>query len=561
MASYDRDRTSSRPSPTSRRRGRHGLHRVGDGPGRGGRGEAADDEPEAHQEEHAGRGQGLVPDQREEAQPDPEQGHAAADGPRQQHPPRHAEQHRRRVGAVGVRQRHGRPQHALRQDVRQRRRRHPAERRGEGDLPSQAGREGHVDRAEQQHGDRPDGAARPGEQQRCAQGGPALLGPARLAGPEPVGHRLQGAPPDDPPQDERDRHEDHEGQRVDRLQPVGVEVVDGGHQQSAEEDVDDERSAQVRQRDPEGQHPVAPGRQGGSGAHPSSPAACRPAAAAATKATGSSSRPRPIVDRSSCRRTSTRPVSSTSTSRCRAKGAGSTRWRHDDGTARSAAARATRPYAVRAVVADAPVARARVGLRHPQHPDRARAEDRGGVDGLADRDAREAPGGPRPEVAGALRDDDDLRALHADGGEQPGVQRHRLQVAAEGLPDGDRAGQPRPQGGDRAAQPQRQRTAVGHHVRDAGAGARLQHAGEHGRQRRVQVGDDDRRAGQRVVARQHGVRRRVLLVGAEHHGLQRRVPRLDEVARARRRRAAAGPGARRPARTRRCRARAPAPRC
>ena len=55
--------------------------------------------------------------------------------------------------------------------------------------------------------------------------------------------------------------------------------------------------------------------------------------------------------------------------------------------------------------------------------------------------------------------------------------------------------------------------------------------GEHRRQSRVQVGDDDRQPVQRVGVAQHRVVRGVLLVDAEHRRLQRRVAGLDQVTR------------------------------
>ena len=71
-----------------------------------------------------------------------------------------------------------------------------------------------------------------------------------------------------------------------------------------------------------------------------------------------------------------------------------------------------------AVVGDALVAVARVGERDAQRRDRAAAQGRGGVDGLAGRDAGVAPPGAGAQVAWALGHDRDVRADGVPGGEQ-----------------------------------------------------------------------------------------------------------------------------------------------
>ena len=108
---------------------------------------------------------------------------------------------------------------------------------------------------------------------------------------------------------------------------------------------------------------------------------------------------------------------------------------------------------------------------------------------------------------------------------------HGLVVAAEGLADGHRGGQPPGirQARDGAREGDRQRAAVGHHVGDPGARVHGPDAGEHGRQGGVQVGDDDRHPAEVVGLGELGVVRAVLLVDGEQHLLHRGVPRLDDV--------------------------------
>ena len=111
------------------------------------------------------------------------------------------------------------------------------------------------------------------------------------------------------------------------------------------------------------------------------------------------------------------------------------------------------------------------------------------------------------------------------------MQRDRLEVAAVGLADRHGAGEPSgvTQVGDRARERERQRTAVGHDVRNPrgrpiGADAR-----EHRRQRRVEIGDHDRHPAEIVGVPEHRVGRRVLLVDAEHGHLLRCIARLHQV--------------------------------
>ncbi len=131
-----------------------------------------------------------------------------------------------------------------------------------------------------------------------------------------------------------------------------------------------------------------------------------------------------------------------------------------------------------------------------------------------------------------MADHGDLRVQHVPGGEQAGVQGDGLEVAAERLAHGDRAAQPvgRAQSGHGAGEPQRQGAAVGHHVRDPGAGAVVQDRGADGGQGGVQVGGDDGHRGEVVGGAQELVVGGVLFVDAEDDGLQRGVTGLDHVA-------------------------------
>jgi hypothetical protein len=96
------------------------------------------------------------------------------------------------------------------------------------------------------------------------------------------------------------------------------------------------------------------------------------------------------------------------------------------------------------------------------------------------------------------------------------VHAHRFQVTAESLAYRYRAGQPASLGErrSRAGEPRGQRASVEHHVRDPWRGTGAQHAlvssrgpvaGQDRGQRRVQVGDDDRQAGQVIRIAQHVV--------------------------------------------------------
>jgi len=187
-----------------------------------------------------------------------------------------------------------------------------------------------------------------------------------------------------------------------------------------------------------------------------------------------------------------------------------------------------------AVVRDAPVPLTGIGLADPQGGDRVPAQHGSGVDRLARRDAGEAPSGAGSQVARALAHDRELGAQHVPGRQQAAVQRHRLEIAAEGLSHRDRAVQPacRPQHGRGAGEPGRQRSAIQHDVGDPAAG-RIPGPGvvgrEHRRQRGMQVRDDHRHPAEVVGVAQDFVVGRALLVSAENRGLQRRVPGLNQV--------------------------------
>ncbi len=196
-----------------------------------------------------------------------------------------------------------------------------------------------------------------------------------------------------------------------------------------------------------------------------------------------------------------------------------------------------------AVVGHAAVPLTRVRVAHPQRRHRAPAQGAGRVDRLARGHPGEPPAGPGAEVARSLRDHRDVGAEHMPGGQQPGVHGHRLQVPAERLPGGDRRRQPSRFAERRAGarEPGRQGSAVLHDVDHAGQASRgrpvkpgsfgrRKDPGQHGRERRVQVGHHDGHPADVVRVTQHVVVRRSLLVRAEHAGLQRRVAGLDQVA-------------------------------
>ncbi len=176
----------------------------------------------------------------------------------------------------------------------------------------------------------------------------------------------------------------------------------------------------------------------------------------------------------------------------------------------------------------------RISLADPQRGHRAAAEHGGRVDRLAAGHPGKAPPGPGAQVARSLGHHDDVGAEHVPRGQQPGVQRDRLEVTAERLAHGHRPAQPArlAQPGAAAGEPRGQRPAVEHHVHRGRRGrrpARGAQRRQHGRQRRMQVGDHHRHPAEVVRVAQHLVVRRALLVGAEHGGLQRRVARLDQV--------------------------------
>ena len=159
-----------------------------------------------------------------------------------------------------------------------------------------------------------------------------------------------------------------------------------------------------------------------------------------------------------------------------------------------------------AVMRDALVPLALVGERDPQARDGAAAEGCRRVDRLARRDAGVPPAGAGAQVPGSLGDDRHVGSQHVPGGEQAGVDGHRLQVAAERLPRRHRPGQPvrrraarRPCGRTR---PGALRRLASRRRRRAAAGmARpelVTEASQHGREGRVQVGHHDRHAVDRV---------------------------------------------------------------
>ena len=140
-----------------------------------------------------------------------------------------------------------------------------------------------------------------------------------------------------------------------------------------------------------------------------------------------------------------------------------------------------------------------------QRADRTTAERADRVDRVADRNAGEAPPGARAEIAGALRDDDDIGVQRVQGSEQARVHGDGFQIAAVRLSDGHRRGKGtvRAQPGDRPREPERQRAAVGHDVHDTRIRLLRMHACDHRRQRRVQISDHHRQATQVVGVTQH----------------------------------------------------------
>ena len=238
----------------------------------------------------------------------------------------------------------------------------------------------------------------------------------------------------------------------------------------------------------------------------------------------------------------------TSTSRCRcASAAACSRTRAPSspsrsGTTTSAGASATRPYAV-SEWCDTPRCRSRWSAPETRSEATGRPpSDARRVHRLAGRDAGEPPPRPGAEVAGTLRDDDEVGADDVPGREQARVHGDRLEVAAERLPGGDARLEPPggAQAGDRPGEPRGQRAPVGHHVRDprhrpAGTVGGEPGTGDDRGQRRVQVRHHDGQAGEVVGVAQELVVRRLLVVDAQDHRLQRGVARLDQVTRSGRR--------------------------
>ena len=209
------------------------------------------------------------------------------------------------------------------------------------------------------------------------------------------------------------------------------------------------------------------------------------------------------------------------------------------------------------------MARSRVGLGHAQAGHRSPAEHADRVDRLAGGDAGEPPARPGAEVARTLRDDGHLGAQHEARGEQPRVQRDRLEVAAVRLTDGHRADQPpgAAQLGDRPGERERQRTAVGHDVRDPrrradrrGSRPAPLAARSGGRPPRPACRPGRRRRGARRGRGSPARRRRARSPAAACSAPSRGDPARPDPA-------AAGRAPPRPWRTRRCRGRGRARRC
>ena len=164
------------------------------------------------------------------------------------------------------------------------------------------------------------------------------------------------------------------------------------------------------------------------------------------------------------------------------------------------------------MVGHAAVAFPRISLTDPQRGDRAAAEHGGRVDRLAARHAGKPPPGPGAQVPRSLRHHGDVGAEHVPRGQQAGVQRDRLQVTAERLAHGHGPAQPArfAQPGATAGEPGGQRATVEHHVghgrQGTGRPASAQPR-QHGRQRRVQVGDHHRHPAEVVRVAQHLVMR------------------------------------------------------
>ena len=189
------------------------------------------------------------------------------------------------------------------------------------------------------------------------------------------------------------------------------------------------------------------------------------------------------------------------------------------------------PVGGQAVVGDAAVPVAGVGRRDAQRPDRTAAQHRRRVDRLAGAHPGEAPPGAGAQIARALGQDHQVGVQGQPGRQQSGVDRHGLQVAAEGLADGDRPGQ-QPglaQRGHRTREGQRQRALVGHHIDHPGSGAVVRHGQSRRGEGGVQVGNHHRHAVEGVRVAEELVVRRTLLVGPGDHGLQRQVAGLDQV--------------------------------
>ena len=176
-----------------------------------------------------------------------------------------------------------------------------------------------------------------------------------------------------------------------------------------------------------------------------------------------------------------------------------------------------------------------VRLRYPKRGHRASIQRRGRVDRLTGSNSREPPPGPGSQVARALGDHGHICPQDEMRREEPVVHGNCLQIAPEGLSNGDRASQPPgiAQTVDSPRERQGERTPIGGDVGHRCSRPDLAQSRDDRRQRGVEVGDNDRHAVEVAGISQELVVRRVLLVHPQNCHLQRGVAGLHQMSRTR----------------------------
>ena len=129
------------------------------------------------------------------------------------------------------------------------------------------------------------------------------------------------------------------------------------------------------------------------------------------------------------------------------------------------------------MVADATVALAAVDTRGPAAQRHPGPQGVGRVDDSRRLHRRGPEGRRRAHDTRSHAHDGELSARHVAGEGQCRGHRHRLEVAAEGVPGGDGGvdDPPCPQAMDQVGERERQGGAVGHDVGDAGRGPQASH--------------------------------------------------------------------------------------